>query len=102
MRKRRLLIVMLIAAVLMLFSLQTAMAAERTVQLRIPGCRSTDPEMTVSITARQMPGVIKADGNYISQTVTITFDDTKTSVEQIVKNFESQHLAVMGQPKMIK
>jgi len=38
MRKRRLLIVMLIAAVLMLFSLQTAMAAERTVQLRIPGC----------------------------------------------------------------
>jgi len=38
MKKRRLLSVMLIAGVLMLFSLQTAMAAERTVQLRIPGC----------------------------------------------------------------
>jgi hypothetical protein len=38
MTKRRLLSVMLIAGVLMLFSLQTAMAAERTVELKIPGC----------------------------------------------------------------
>jgi len=58
--------------------------------------------MTVSITARQMPGVIKADANFISGTATITFDDTKTSVEQIVKNFERQNLAVLGEPKMIK
>ena len=96
MKKKRLLSVLLIAGVLMLFSLQTAMAAERTVQLRIKGCQRAETP------ARLMPGVIEADGNYISDTVTITFDDTKTSVEQIVKNFESQHLAVMGQPKMIK
>lgn len=96
MKKKRLLSVLLIAGVLMLFSLQTAMAAERTVQLSFThACDSEGP-------ARLMPGVIKADGNYISQTVTITFDDTKTSVEQIVKNFVSQNLFVMGQPKMIK
>jgi copper chaperone CopZ len=49
-----------------------------------------------------MPGVIKAEANFIAGTATVTFDDTKTSVEQIVKNFERQNLAVLGEPKMIK
>jgi hypothetical protein len=38
MNRKRLLSVMLIAGVVVLFSLQTVMAAERTVQLKIPGC----------------------------------------------------------------
>jgi hypothetical protein len=38
MNKKRILSGVLLAGVLMLFSLQTAMAAERTVQLKIPGC----------------------------------------------------------------
>ena len=97
MKKKRLLSVLLIAGVLMLFSLQTAMAAERIVLVQFAEKVSYSES-----SARVMPGVIKADGNYISNTVTITFDDTKTSVEQIVKNFESQRMFVMGQPKMIK
>ena len=49
-----------------------------------------------------MPGVIKADANFIAGAATITFDDTKTSVEQIIKNFQRHNLAVVGEPKMIK
>jgi copper chaperone CopZ len=49
-----------------------------------------------------MDGVIKADANFIGGTATIRFDDTKTSVEQIVKNFRTQGFTVLGTPKMLQ
>ena len=49
-----------------------------------------------------MPGVISADASFIAGTATITFDDTKISIEQIIKNFQSKSLPVLGEPKWIK
>ena len=49
-----------------------------------------------------MDGVIDAEANFIAGTATIKFDDTKTSVEQIVKNYRQQGFTVLGKPKMIQ
>jgi copper chaperone CopZ len=49
-----------------------------------------------------MPGVISADANFIAGTATITFDDTKITIEEIIKNFQSKSMPVLGTPKWIK
>jgi copper chaperone CopZ len=49
-----------------------------------------------------MDGVIDAEANFIAGTATIKFDDTKTSVEQIVRNYRTKGFTVLGEPKMLK
>jgi copper chaperone CopZ len=49
-----------------------------------------------------MNGVIKAEASFITGLVKIRFDDTKTSVEQIVTNFKTKGFTVLGTPKMLQ
>jgi copper chaperone CopZ len=49
-----------------------------------------------------MPGVLKVDASFISGTATITFDDEKITVDQIVKNYRNANFVVLGKPEMLK
>ena len=49
-----------------------------------------------------MPGVIKVDASFISGTATITFDDTKITVEEIIRRYRQNSFVVLGKPEMLK
>jgi len=89
-----------LSGLLLLGAYTKLVAAERTVELRVLSCRCQYQQ--VSITAKQMEGVIDADSSSIAGTAKITFDDTKTNLEKIKENFSRAGLPVMGKPKWIK
>jgi copper chaperone CopZ len=49
-----------------------------------------------------MDGVIDAEASFISGTVKIKFDDTKTNVDEIIRQYKQAGLAVLGKPKWIE
>ena len=49
-----------------------------------------------------MPGVIKVDASFIAGTATITYDDSKITLEQIIRNYTNNHLMPLGKPEIIK
>ena len=49
-----------------------------------------------------MDGVIEAEASFIGGTVTIKFDDTKTNVDEIVRQYKQGGFAVLGKPKWIQ
>jgi copper chaperone CopZ len=49
-----------------------------------------------------MPGVKAVDANPIAQKTTVTFDDSKVKVEDIVRTIRNQRYEVLGEPTYIK
>jgi copper chaperone CopZ len=49
-----------------------------------------------------MPGVKAVDANPISQTTTVTFDDSKVTLKDILREFRVQQISTVGEPKYIK
>jgi copper chaperone CopZ len=49
-----------------------------------------------------MPGVKSVDANPIGQTTTVTFDDSKIKVGDIVQKLRMERYQVLGEPKFIK
>jgi copper chaperone CopZ len=49
-----------------------------------------------------MPGVKAVDANAIAQTTTVTFDDSKVKLEDIIRAIRMEKYDVIGTPEFIK
>lgn len=62
-----------------------AWAAPRTVTLEVPGMTCAACPITVKKALTKVAGVSKADVDYDNREAIITFDDTKTSAEALIR-----------------
>ncbi|RUO80991.1 mercuric transport protein periplasmic component [Idiomarina tyrosinivorans] len=69
---------------LMVFSLP-ALAAEQTVTLSVPGMTCAACPITVNAALNQVDGVSSVRVRYEERDATVTFDDTKTNVEELTQ-----------------
>jgi mercuric ion binding protein len=76
------------AAIVLLASLAAgvpAVAAERTVTLDVPGMNCGMCPITVRKALQKVPGVKTATADLDSKQAVVTYDDARTSPEQLVK-----------------
>jgi copper chaperone CopZ len=103
MKKKSLFLMLVLLAMLVSFvTSQIAWAAERIVQLRTPACVWDDRATTIRFVVSKMPGVTAVEVNPISQMTTVTFDDSKVKVDEIIHAIQMERLEVLGYPKFIK
>ena len=76
-------------------------AAEKTVQLNIPGCASWGLTKRIGSILMATDGVIKHEMPKENM-VNITFNDRKTSVKKIVDGLKKSGLTVNGKPLLVK
>jgi len=74
-------------AVAALFALSTlpALAAQRTVTLDVPGMNCGMCPITVNKALKKVPGVKSAKADLDSKQAVVTYDDAKTSPDQLMK-----------------
>ncbi len=103
MQCRKLWSIVLVVSLLLSFGLtQSAFATERIVKLKLNGFVSAEAEMIVRNISMQTPGVINADASYIGGSATVTYDDEKVTLEQIIRRYQNNNFRVMGKPEIIK
>ena len=83
-------------ALFLLFSLPT-LAAQQTVTLSVPGMTCSACPFTVKAALNRVEGVSSVDVRYEERDATITFYDTKTSVEAL-----TQATSNAGYPSTLK
>jgi mercuric ion binding protein len=75
-----------IAAVVAMIALTVpAWASPKTVTLNVSGMTCAACPITVKKALQKVPGVSKIDVQYEKKQVVVTFDDTKTNVDALVK-----------------
>ncbi len=79
----------------------TAGAAEKTVQLNVPGCRPCGAAKHIDKVVNEIDGVTKHETRD-NDLLIITFDDKKTSLKVIIDQLKKEHLSVKGKPKILK
>lgn len=79
----------------------TAGAAEKTVQLNVPGCRPCGAARYIDKVVNKIDGITKHETRD-NDLLIITFDDKKTSLKVIVDRLKKEHLPVKGKPKFLK
>jgi mercuric ion binding protein len=72
-------------AVAMLVLMSPAWASPKTVTLNVSGMTCEACPITVKKALQKVPGVSKIDVQYEKKQVVVTFDDTKTGVDALVK-----------------
>ena len=78
--------------------LSTASAVEtQTVILDVPGMTCKFCPITIRKALKKVPGVIDAKADFDSKTATVTYDPSKTTVEDLIKA-----TANAGYPSMLK
>ncbi len=73
------------AALVLAFAAVGALAEPRTVTLDVQGMYCAVCPLTVSRALKNVTGVIEAWTSYPDKSATVTYDDTKTGMEQLVK-----------------
>ncbi len=63
----------------------TAQAEPRTVTLDVQGMYCAVCPLTVSRALKKVPGVIEAKASYPDKSATVTYDDAKTRIDELVK-----------------
>lgn len=74
-----------------------AQAKEQTVVLSVPGMTCSVCPITVKKSLSKVEGVIRAESEFDNKTATVTFDDVKTSIEEL-----QQATADVGYPSVVK
>jgi mercuric ion binding protein len=72
-------------AVLLLLSVQTAVAAPQQVTLTIPTMDCATCPITIRVALLKVPGVSRAVVSYAQRNARVTFDDSKTSVAALTE-----------------
>lgn len=72
-------------------------AKEQTVVLSVPGMSCAVCPITVKKSLSKVEGVITAESEFDNKTATVTFDDVKTSIEEL-----QQATADVGYPSVVK
>ena len=77
---------MLRAAILIaLLASPTAFAETKTVTLSVPGMNCDLCPLTIKKAISRVPGVASVEASYEKKQAVVTFDDSKTSVEALMK-----------------
>ena len=77
---------MLRAAILLaLLASPTAFAETKTVTLSVPGMNCNLCPLTIKKAISRVPGVASVEASYEKKQAVVTFDDSKTSVEALMK-----------------
>jgi len=74
-----------------------AFAAEKVVQLEVPGCRPCGAAARINAIMKKMNGVKKYE-NKDHDLLIITFDDEKTTLNMIVDELKKGKFVVNGEP----
>jgi len=81
---------------------QDAVAALRTIKVNIPSCLCLDISTTVRFSLKHLEGVKAVLANAITQSAIITFDDEKTSYDQIKDTLIRDRVYIVGEPEYLK
>lgn len=77
---------MLRAAILLaLLASPTAFAETKTVTLSVPGMNCNLCPLTIKKAISRVPGVASVEASYEKKQAVVTFDDSKTTVEALMK-----------------
>ena len=76
-------------------------AKERTVQLDIPGCSTWKSNARIGSILKQIDGVKKYE-NRGNNTLEITFDDEKVTINMIIDVLKKEKFSVTGEPIYLK
>jgi copper chaperone CopZ len=81
--------------------LSVAVAAERIVQLTVPGCVACGASHRIGAILKETKGVIKYQfGN--KDLLTVTFDDKITALDTIISKLEKGGNKINGKPVYVK
>jgi len=78
-----------------------AFAAEKVVQLDVPGCRPCGAAARINAIMKNIHGVTKYE-NKDHDLLIITFDDEKTTIKIIISELKKGKFAVNGEPVYLK
>lgn len=78
-----------------------AFAAEKVVQLNVPGCRPCGAAKRINTVMKKINGVIKHETKGHNLLI-ITFDDKKTNLKVIIDELEKDQLLIKGKPMYLK
>ena len=102
MKKKKLLVLTLLATFCLLVSFQSVRATEKTVTLTVPGCVWAKTAVRVGSILKGINGVSKVDTDPINHKAIVTFDSEKTSVEKMKKALADGGFPVEGEPQFLK
>jgi hypothetical protein len=78
-----------------------AFAAEKVVQLDVPGCRPCGAAARINAIMKKINGVKKYE-NKDHDLLIITFDDEKTTIDIIISELKKGKFVVNGEPVYLK
>lgn len=78
-----------------------ALAAEKVVQLTVPGCRPCGAASRIDKIMKKIDGVEKHE-NRGQDLLVITFDDEKTNLGMIVNELKKGKFMITGEPVYLK
>ena len=73
------------AILLAVLASSAALAETKTVTLSVPGMNCDLCPLTIKKAISKVPGVASVDASYEKKQAVVTFDDSKTSVEALMK-----------------
>jgi hypothetical protein len=78
-----------------------AFAAEKVVQLDVPGCRPCGAAARINAIMKKLDGIKKYE-NKDQNLLIITFDDEKTTLNLIIDELKKGKFSVNGEPVYLK
>ena len=100
--KKFLAVIILGSLFLFCASHQAVLAAERVVQLTVPGSAWPGTAARVRSILQSVDGVLGVETDYKAHTATVTFNDEKTNIEEMKKALERGNFSVEGEPQFLK
>lgn len=79
----------------------SAFAAEKVVQLNVPGCRPCGATARLEKILKKIDGVKKHE-NKDHDLLIITFDDEKTNLQAIIDELKKEDFVIKGKPSYLK
>jgi len=102
MKKNKFLAILLLSTFCIFIASQSGIAAEKTVELTVPGCAWMTTFLMVSSILEGINGVLEYAVDPANHTATVTFDNKKTTVDKIEKALSDGEFPVEGDPRFLK
>jgi len=96
-------LMVLVAAALLFPVLQdSASAAERKVKFKVEGVTCISGASEAEAIPKRLAGVQSAEYDFAESAVTVVFDDSTVSIEDLVKTFKKENFPVVEEPVVLK
>ena len=73
---------------------QSVLAAERLVQLTVPGCVTPEVQADIDRVLKGLDGILQARADYKRHHALVAFDDDKITLDEIKAALDKKHYAV--------